>query len=165
MRLAGSYSSILSRRFRKLRCSVPCDNRYSCKYRPGERGQFCWVPRPRSAGPDSPLTAYTWLSRGVRPWSSGSSPDAPGGSISAVCDEVTFHYGLFPLVRVRTGELPAPLDHPARNRPLDPLHHSQVLPVVVSLQTETSETLIDKILMQHGGRRSGRVTWYRVKPS
>lgn len=37
--------------------------------------------------------------------------------------------------------LPAPLDHPARDGPLDSLHHGQVLPVVVGLQEKPVKTL------------------------
>lgn len=141
MRLAGSYSSILSKRFRNLRCSVPCDSRYSCNNTKKGGGGASFPARLVS--PDSPVVAYTWLSGGARPWSSGSSPDAPGGSISAACDQrsrfITARFRSLGSARV----LPAPLNHPARNRPPDSLHHRQVLLVVVSLQTETSETLTD----------------------
>lgn len=161
--MEGSYSSILSKRLRNPRCSAPWDSRYSCSNT--DRGEVCWVPHSRLVSPDSPPTAYTWPSRSVRLWSSGSSPDGPGGRTSAVCDErprfitACFHWAGC------TGVLPAPLSHPARNGPPDSLHHSQVLLVVVGLQTETSKTLTDKIPIQDGGRRRGRVTWYSVKPA
>lgn len=48
-------------------------------------------------------------------------------------------YEQFTVVRVRTGVLPAAVNHPARDRPLHSLHHSQVLLVVVSLQRKADE--------------------------
>lgn len=140
MRLAGSYSSMLSKRFQKLRCSAPCDNRYFCNSTDPENGEkkvsFFLGGVLSLRRLDSPVTAYTWLSRSVRPWSSRSSPGAPGGSISAVWEVRSCFISFFTLVRVRTSILPAPLNHSARNRPLYPLHHSQVLLVVVRLQKE-----------------------------
>lgn len=53
--------------------------------------------------------------------------------------------------------LPAPLDHPARDGPLDSLHHGQVLPVVVGLQEKPVKALkVEAITTSfHHGRADG----------
>lgn len=147
MRLAGSYSSILSKRSRSRRCSVPSDNRNFCTDHRAREGSNRAFPRAlapaltfRSLG--SPGAACTWLSRGVQPWSSGSSPDVPGGSTSALWEERSRSLRRSQSLGCSGWGgvgLPAALDHPARDGPLDSLHHGQVLPVVVGLQEKPGE--------------------------
>lgn len=91
----------------------------------------------------SPTTACTWSLRVVQPWSTRSTPDARGENTSVFCkcfknafDPFFWHVSLCLTLYFKA--LPAPPNHALWNWSQYPLHHGEMLLIVVSLLANTN---------------------------